>query len=76
VLLVARERGVEPGEKAVAAVFEQFVLVEEVGLPVRVAAEQPVAAARPCRTPLLQEGAKRRDAGAGTDHDHWPVGRR
>ena len=33
------------------------------------AEEQPVAARRADRAPLLQESPERRDAGAGSDHD-------
>ena len=55
----------------------QFVLIEEVVIAVPVAKEQPIAPRRPGRHALAQEGAERRDPGAGADHDdgHRRVGR-
>ena len=50
-------------------------LVEEVVGEMPVAEEQPVAALRRRGAALLHEGAERRDAGAGPDHDDVAIGR-
>ena len=71
--LIAREGDVEAGEQAVLQPLLPFELVQEIVGEVAIAEEQPVAPAGTCRLPLLQEGAKRRDAGAGADHDDRPV---
>src|SRR5204862_2858010 len=52
-----------------------FELIEEIVREGAVAEEQPAAAFRLRRTALLNEGAKRRDAGAGADHDDVALGR-
>ena len=48
----------------------ELLLVEEISRAFLVAEEEPVAALRAERETLLEECAERRDAGAGTDHDH------
>src|SRR5258705_865496 len=68
--LVAGERQIQPVEEAVADHVLQIVAVVEVFAAVLVAEEQPVAAGLAERASLLQKAAKRRDAGAGADHDH------
>ena len=65
--LIAREGDVEVGEQAVLQPLLPFELVQEIVGEVAIAEEQPVAPAGARRLPLLQEGAKRRDAGAGAD---------
>src|SRR6266849_8866054 len=47
----------------------EFILVEEIAVMTLVAEEQPVAAGRLGGHALVQKGAERGDAGAGTDHD-------
>src|SRR5207248_10874785 len=76
VVLVPREGGVEPGQETVAAIRGQLVLEQKIGLPPRIAEEQPIAAARAGRLAFLQKGAERRDTGAWPDHDDRPVRRR
>src|SRR5690242_5095299 len=74
VLLVARKRGVEPGQQSSLVPGGKLVLKQEIGAATRVAEEQPVASARARRLALLQKGAKRRDPGARPNHDDWAVG--
>ncbi|CAB3833067.1 hypothetical protein LMG26842_01935 [Achromobacter dolens] len=71
--LVARERQVQPCQQAVIAQRLQFVAIVEIAGRVPLAEKQPVAAAIAARPPFLQEGAERRHAGAGADHDHRRV---
>src|SRR5690606_11212993 len=49
-------------------------LVEEAGVEMPRAEEQPVAARRTGFRALLHEAAERRDAGAGADHDDVAAG--
>src|SRR5690606_34420473 len=62
--LVAREREVQAVQFAVAQRFLPLGLVEEAGIEVLGAEEQPVAAARAGLRALLDEAAERRHAGA------------
>ena len=71
--LIAREGDVEVGQQAVLQPLLPFQLVQEIVGEVAIAEEQPVAPAGSRGLPLLQEGAKRRDAGAGADRDDRPV---
>src|SRR5262249_12786175 len=68
-LIVARPGQREPGEQPGMLHAGELILVEEIVVAVLMAEEQPVAAGRPGRHALVQEGTKRRNAGAGTDHD-------
>ena len=47
----------------------ELILIEEIVIAMLVAVEQPVASGRLGRPSLVQEGAERRNPGAGTDHD-------
>ena len=75
-LLVAVARPGERQARQAARLAQrlEFILVEEVVLAALMAEEQPGAAARAERLPLLQEGAERRDAGARADHDDRRLG--
>src|SRR5262249_36440579 len=66
---VARPGEREPGQRACGLHAGELVLVEEIAVATLVAEEQPVAPGRFARHAFVQEGAERRDAGAGTDHD-------
>src|SRR5204863_6391481 len=74
VVLVAREREIEARQQAVARIPRQLVLEQEIATAPRITKEQPIAAARAERAPLLQKGAERRDPGAGADHDDRHIG--
>ncbi len=70
--LVAREREVEPLQRAGLERLLPLELVEKVAAEMRIAEEQPVAT-RCSRTrfgAFLDEAAERRHASAGPDHDH------
>jgi len=79
-VLIAGERGVEPGEHPVATHLLQLVAVEEVGGGVAVAEEQPVPARVATERPVPREAAERRDARARSDFqigaDHEEARRR
>src|ERR1051326_3513662 len=47
----------------------ELVFVEEIEVAAQMAEIEPIWPRRLGRQALLQEGAERRDAGAGTDHD-------
>src|SRR5580704_10557542 len=68
-LAVARPSERQPRQQACRAHGDELFLVEEIIIAALMAEEQPVAAGRVDRLPLLQERAKRRHAGAGADHD-------
>src|SRR5262249_53091501 len=68
---VARPGQRQSVEKTGRVHAQELVLVEEVAVAALMAEEQPVAARRLHRHTIVQEGAERRDAGAGTDHDYW-----
>ena len=74
---VARPGEREPGQRARGLHAGELVLVEEIAIAALVAEEQPVAPGCFARHAFVQEGAERRDAGAGTDHDdgHGGIGR-
>ena len=59
----------EAREHALRLHAGELVFVEEIGGRALMTEEQPVAAFCFGRHTLVQEGAERRDAGAGTDHD-------
>src|SRR5260221_5880253 len=67
--LVAREGGVEAAQQAIGDIALKLLLIEKIEFAPLIAEEQPVATARADRAALLEKGAGRRDAGAGTDHD-------
>ena len=56
-------------KQSVAHVAGQFVLIEKVRAAPLFAEEQPVPARGAHDAPLFDERAKRREAGAGADHD-------
>ena len=60
-------------ERAVLERVLPFELVEEIVGEAAVAEEQPAAARGAGGAALLHEGAERRDAGAGPDHDDVAV---
>ena len=68
-LAVARPGERQAREQAGGAHLAELLLVEEVVIAALMAEEQPVRPARLGGLALLQEGAERRDAGAGPDHD-------
>src|SRR5262249_60502621 len=68
-LRVARPGEREAGEHALLLHAGELVGVKEVVVRALVAEKEPVAPGRPGGHALVQEGAERRDAGAGTDHD-------
>src|SRR5690606_19856003 len=70
---VARERDVHAREHAFLAPAQPFELVEEIGGEAAVAVHEPVIAPVAVLGAVLDEGAERRDAGAGTDHDDGHV---
>ena len=61
------------GEDAVGDELTELVGVDEIAGAVLIAEEQPVLARGSSRHPLMQEGAERRDAGTGPDHDDLGV---
>jgi hypothetical protein len=67
--LVAGKCDVEPAERAALEVVLPLELIEEIVEVVLVAHEQPVFAGVSERGAVFDEGAERRDAGAGADHD-------
>src|SRR5258705_10329497 len=66
---VARPGQRQPGQSARRLHAGKLVLVEESVVATLMAEEQPVASRRLARHALVQKRAKRRDAGAGADHD-------
>src|SRR5215831_9959965 len=76
-LAVARPGERQAREHARGLHAGELVLVEEVVVVALMAEEQPVAAGRLRSHALVQEGAERRDAGAGSNHDdgHGRIGR-
>src|SRR5579859_1152404 len=67
--LVSREGCIETREVTICLHRFQFLTVVIVGGSTALAKEEPVESRRAYRTALMQEPAKRRDAGAGADHD-------
>src|SRR5438445_12489647 len=73
--LVAAEGEIEPMQRAGLERLLPFDLIQEIRAEMRIAEEQPVAAAgarchRARFRAFLHEAAKWRNAGAGADHDH------
>ena len=71
--LVAAEREVQPGQRAVALHRLKFFAEEKVRRAALVAEEEPVLPRRARRAALFEERAERRDARAGADHNHRRV---
>ena len=69
VRLIARKREVEALQCAALQRLLPFQLIEKIAARVRVAEQQPVAAAGIDRTAFLHKTAERCDAGARADHD-------
>src|SRR5471032_1925826 len=68
--LVTGESGVQAAQVTAAQPGFQFLAVVEVAGGALLTEEQPVPALGTLGLAFLQEGAKRRDAGTGADHDH------
>src|SRR5215470_9535309 len=68
-LVVARPGKRQAGKHAGRLHAVELILIEEIAVMALMAEEQPVAARRLGSHALVQEGAERRDAGAGADHD-------
>src|SRR5437763_3097383 len=73
--LIAREREIEPGQKARLQPGSQLLFVKEIRGALLVSEEKPVLASGAHTLSFFEKGAKRRNACAGTDHDHRRVAR-
>ena len=72
-LLIARERRVEPGQDAVGLHFLELFAVQKIFFLPLIAEEEPVRALGSGGNAFLQKSAVRRDAGARADHDNRRV---